>query len=169
MNKSNSIRRSLALAALAGAASLSQSALAANDIAALNWMTGIWQTSVTDGAQTEYVYLPLMNGVMLSTMFSVKDGAPARYELRVIKAEGDQIVFRELAFKPDLTPGAPVPERPLHSVDAKQADFTDMKVTRVGENDIKMALTFHPQGGAAQTRDIELHRVVKFVETKGKK
>lgn len=170
MSKYALIRGSLGVAVLATAAALTiQPALAASNMDSLSWLAGVWETPVANGAQTQYVYVPVSNGTMLSTMFAVKDGQATRYELRVIKMEGDQAVFHELAFKPDLTPGAPVPLRPLESADADHLNFVDMKVTRVGPNDIKMALTAHPANGPAQTRDVDLHRVMRFVKVQEKK
>jgi hypothetical protein len=170
MNKQAWIGRVLSAAVVVAAGAVaSQSALAANDMASLSWLAGVWQTAVTDGAQTQYVYTPVANGQMISTMFAIKNGEATRYELRVIKMEGDKAVFRELAFKPDLTPGAPVPERPLESADKDVLTFVDMKVTRVGPDDIKMALTAHPANGPAQTRDVDLHRVYRFAKVQAKK
>ena len=57
-----------------------------------------------------------------------------------------------------------MPLRPLESQDATHLNFTDMKVTRVDANNIKMALTVHGPGGAANTREVELHRVARIVK-----
>src|ERR1700759_4359911 len=99
------------------AGSVQGAAPGAPTINSISWLAGIWQTPVKDGAQTEYVYVPLFNGQMLSTMFAVKDGQATRYELRVIRQDDTQVVFHEVAFKPDMTPAPPVPLRPLQSQD----------------------------------------------------
>lgn len=129
----------------------------------LRWLTGVWESKPRDGAQSEYVYMPLFNGILLSTDISAKDGAPTRYELRVIKTENGQVLFRELGFNPNLSAAAPVPNRPLLSADSKQLNFTDMRVTRTGPNTATLELTLHPSGGT-QTRTVtmQLHRVYRF-------
>lgn len=131
----------------------------------LSWLAGVWQSEPRDGAQSEYVYAPLYNGIMVSTNLSTKDGTPTRYELRILKDENGQIVFRELGFKGDLSSAGPVPERPLQSADAKQLTFTDMKITRTGANAATLELTFHPPGGVApRTTTLRLHRVFRFAK-----
>ncbi|MGH8256519.1 MAG: DUF6265 family protein [Steroidobacteraceae bacterium] len=131
----------------------------------LSWIAGVWQSEPRDGAQSEYVYAPLYNGVMVSTNLSMKNGTPVRYELRIIKHENGQVVFRELGFKPDLSSAGPVPERPLQSADSRQLTFTDMKVTRTGPNVATLELTFHAPGGAApRTVTLRLHRIFRFAK-----
>jgi hypothetical protein len=132
-------------------------------IGVLSWIAGVWQSEPSDGAQSEYVYAPLYNGIMVSTNFSTKNGTPTRYELRIIKEENGRVVFRELGFKPDLSSTGPVPERPLQSADTRQLTFTDMKVTRTGPNVAILELTIHaPIGGAPRTVTLRLHRVFRF-------
>ncbi len=132
---------------------------------ALSWIAGVWQSEPRGGAQSEYVYVPLYNGVIVSTNFSTKDGEPTRYELRIIKGENGQVVFRELGVKPDLASAGPVLDRPLQSADSRQLVFTDMQVIRTGPNTATMELTLHPPGGAApRTVTMRLHRVFKFAK-----
>jgi Domain of unknown function (DUF6265) len=134
-------------------------------IGMLSWLAGVWQSEPRDDAQSEYVYVPLYNGVMVSTNFSTKDGTPTRYELRIIKCENGQVVFRELGFKPDLTAAGSVPERPLQSADARQLTFTDMKITRTGPNVATLELTIHAPGSVApRTITLRLHRVFRFAK-----
>jgi hypothetical protein len=147
-----------ALLALAGTAS------AADTLAGVGWLAGVWQTPVTQGAQTEYVYIPLFNGQMLSTMVALRNGQATRYELRVIKLQDGQVVFRELAFKPDLSSADPVPLRPLHSATAQEITFTDMKVTRTGENSATMQLTLHPAGEPPRSITVPMRRTLTFAK-----
>lgn len=131
----------------------------------LSWIAGVWQSEPRDGAQSEYVYAPLYKGVMVSTNLSTKGGTPTRYELRIIKAENGQVVFRELGFRPDLSSAGPVPERPLQSADGRQLIFTDMKVTRTGQNLATLELTIHAPGSATpRTVTLRLHRVFRFAK-----
>ena len=165
MHKRISIPLLATLLAVGGHWSAPAAAGESASMGALSWITGVWESQPRDGAQSEYVYVPLFNGVMLSTNFSVKDGQPTRYELRVIKDENGQVVFRELGFKPDLSSAGPVPDRPLQSADSKQLVFTDMRVTRTGPNSATMELTIHPAGGAtSRTVTMELHRVLRFAK-----
>lgn len=131
----------------------------------LSWIAGVWQSDPRDGAQSEYVYAPLYHGVMVSTNVSTKNGAPTRYELRIIKDENGEVVFRELGFKPDLSSAGPVPERPLHSADGRQLAFTDMKITRAGPDVATLELTIHAPGDAGpRTITLRLHRVFRFTK-----
>jgi len=134
-------------------------------IGMLSWLAGVWQSEPRDGTQSEYVYAPLYNGIMVSTNLSTQDGTPTRYELRVLKEENGQVVFRELGFKADLSSAGPVPERPLQSADASRLTFTDMKITRMGPNVATLELTIHAPGSAApRTITLRLHRVFRFAK-----
>lgn len=164
----NLLRRCFVLlAGLAACSGPAATALAANGMDQLSWLEGVWQTQPRNGAQSEYVYIPLFNGEMLSTNFSVNgDGQPTRYELRVIKVQDGQVIFHEVGFKPDLSIADPVPLRPLQSASSKQITFTDMQVTRTGANTATMELTIHPQGGAARTLRMQMTRTMRFVKAR---
>jgi hypothetical protein len=133
-------------------------------MAGIGWLAGVWQTPSADGGQTEYVYVPLFGGQMMSTMVALRNGQPTRYELRVIKVQDGQVIFHEVGFKPDLSPADPVPLRPLQSATAQQIVFTDMKVTRTGQNSATMELTLHPMGAAARTVTIQMRRTMRFAK-----
>jgi len=153
------------LMAVGGSSAASAAGKVSGNIGVLSWIAGVWQSEPRDGAQSEYVYAPLYNGVMVSTNISTRDGTPTRYELRIIKDENGQVVFRELGFRPDLSSAGPVPERPLQSADATQLAFTDMKITRTGPNAATLELTIHAPGGAApRTVTLRLHRVFRFAK-----
>ncbi len=153
------------LVTIGGICSAHAAAKGGGGMGALSWIAGVWQSEPRGGAQSEYVYVPLYNGVIVSTNFSTKGGEPTRYELRIIKVENGHVVFRELGFKPDLASAGPVPERPLQSADSKRLVFTDMQVTRTGPNTATMELTIHTPGGAAsRTVTLQLHRVFRFAK-----
>jgi hypothetical protein len=160
------LSRLVAVGLMAGLLLGQSAAIAAeNDLAAIGWLAGVWQSELKDGSQTVYVYVPLINGEMLSTQMGLRDGKTSRYEFRVIHEQNGQVLFQELAFKPDLSPGDPVPSRPLLAHDATHLDFTDMKVTRTGENAITVELTIHsPDGPRAVT--VKLRRTMRFTQVK---
>jgi hypothetical protein len=53
------------------------------------------------------------NGQVMSTMINVINGQAMRYGIRIIRADDSHVVFHEMAFNLDLSPGAPGPQRPL--------------------------------------------------------
>ena len=163
MRKTQWLACSLAAAVALLAAHLPTAVAAepAADMKAMSWLAGVWQTPVKDGAQTEYVYVPLFNGEMLSTMMAAKDGQATRYELRVTKVIGAQVVFHEVGFKPDLSLADPVPLRALMSQDKGHIDFQDMKVTATGKDSINVELTLHQPTGTRSVM-LSLRRVMKF-------
>lgn len=153
------------LMAVGGSSVASAAGQGSGSIGMLSWLAGVWQSEPRDGAQSEYVYAPLYNGLMVSTNLSTKNGTPTRYELRIIKDENGQVVFRELGFNGDLSSAGPVPERPLQSADARQLTFTDMKITRTGPNAATLELTIHAPGSVApRTVTLRLHRVFRFAK-----
>jgi len=149
----------MGVASLVGAATPAWSAESMNG---LFWLEGVCETQAQDGTLTEYVYVPLFKDEMLSTMVAVKNGQPTRYELRVIKDQSGQVIFHEIGFKPDLTLAPPVPLRPLQSASTQEINFTDMKVTRTGQNSATMELTIRTPGTAPRTLTIQLRRTMKF-------
>lgn len=138
----------------------SRAATLAENLQALTWLSGVWRGH-NGMDEVEEVYGPLSNEEMLATFKAVTHGKVSRYELRSLRAEGGQIVFEEIAG-PTLKATVPVPTRTLLSTDPTHLRFNGLILTRVGENQMLVAVTLNAPNSEPRTVEFTLNRVLQL-------
>jgi hypothetical protein len=71
-------------------------------IADMAWLAGHWIGEGL-GGQSEEIWSPPQNGVMMGMYRHIKDGKPVFYELLTLAEDGGSLVIRLKHFNPDLT------------------------------------------------------------------
>ena len=129
-------------------------------IAKMNWLAGTWRS---DGPNPIHeAFTPVGENELVSTLKMTRGGRTNRYEMRIIRAEGDKITFNELPFGGDLKPTQGPPTMTLVSSDDKTIKFDNLSYERTGENTMTMTLMIPGPNGTSNPSKINFTRVSKF-------